>query len=89
MSKVDWPFNPRCLNIGNDKECHSACLNSCSCIAYAYAYDEKYNGTVTKFSCLVWNDSLLNLKQLSDDDKYGNDFYLKLAPSDLVTIGKN
>ena len=86
MSKVDWPFNPRCLNIGNDKECHSACLNSCSCIAYAYAYDQKYNRNVSELPCLVWDDSLLNLKQLSEK---GNDFYLKLAPSDLVTIGKN
>ena len=86
MSKVDWPENPLPLNILDDKECQSACSNDCSCIAYAYTYDQKYNRTVSKFPCLVWNDSLLNLKQLSEK---GNDFYLKLAPSDLVTIGKN
>ncbi|GMY31613.1 G-type lectin S-receptor-like serine/threonine-protein kinase At1g11300 [Fagus crenata] len=85
MSKVDWPENPLPLNILDDQECQSACLNDCSCIAYAYTYtyDQKYNRTVSKFPCLVWNDSLLNLKQLSEK---GNDFYLKLAPSDLVTI---
>ncbi|GMY11934.1 G-type lectin S-receptor-like serine/threonine-protein kinase At4g03230 isoform X4 [Fagus crenata] len=86
MSKVDWTKNPLGLDFVNDEECQSACLNNCSCLAYAYAYDPKYNRTSVPKSCLVWDDSLLNLKQLSDDDKYGNDFYLKLAPSDLVTI---
>ncbi|GMY31618.1 g-type lectin s-receptor-like serine/threonine-protein kinase sd1-13 [Fagus crenata] len=84
MSKVDWTENPLGLDIRIDKECQSACLNNCSCIAYAYV--QKPNRTGVTNSCLVWNDSLLNLKQLSDDDKYGNDFYLKLALSDLVPI---
>uniref|UniRef100_A0A2N9H5Z0 non-specific serine/threonine protein kinase n=1 Tax=Fagus sylvatica TaxID=28930 RepID=A0A2N9H5Z0_FAGSY len=81
MSRVDWTKNPLGLDFVNDKECQSACLNNCSCLAYAY--DPKYNRTSVTKSCLVWDDSLLNLKQLSED---GNDFYLKLAPSDLVTI---
>ena len=84
ISRVDWTKNPLGLDIVNDKECQSACLNNCSCLAYAY--DPKRNRTSVTKSCLVWDDSLLNLKQLSED---GNDFYLKLAPSDLVTIGKN
>ena len=87
ISRVDWTKNPLGLDIVNDKECQSACLNNCSCLAYAY--DPKRNRTSVTKSCLVWDDSLLNLKQLSDDDKYGNDFYLELALSDLVPIGKN
>ncbi|GMY31620.1 g-type lectin s-receptor-like serine/threonine-protein kinase [Fagus crenata] len=79
MSKVDWPHNLLYLeDIGNDKECQSACLNNCSCVAYDQKYDCKVDGNKL-IRCLVWDGSLLNLKQLSADDLYGNDFYLKLA----------
>ena len=87
MSKVDWPENPlQQLHIRNRLACESACLNNCSCIAYAY--DQKVDHNVYKFRCFVWNGPLLNLKKLSGDDKYGNEFYLKLAPSELATNGK-
>jgi hypothetical protein len=87
MSKVDWPGNPQQLHIANRTDCELACLNNCSCMAYAY--DQQIDRKLDlKTSCLVWVSSLLNLKQLSENDKYGNDFYLKLAPSDLVTPGK-
>ncbi len=91
MSKVDWPHNPLYLeDIGNDKECQSACLNNCSCVAYAYdqKYDRKVDGNKL-IRCLVWDGSLLNLKQLSADDLYGNDFYLKLASPSIKNSKKN
>uniref|UniRef100_A0A7N2MB12 Receptor-like serine/threonine-protein kinase n=1 Tax=Quercus lobata TaxID=97700 RepID=A0A7N2MB12_QUELO len=85
MSKVDWPDNPWHLDFGSDIECQSACLNNCSCIAYTYYY--KLRGL--KPPCLVWDGSLLNLKQLSADYIYGIDFNLKLATSDLVKQDTN
>ncbi|KAK7841104.1 g-type lectin s-receptor-like serine/threonine-protein kinase, partial [Quercus suber] len=40
-------------------------------------------------SCIpIWHGALLNLKQHSADDTNGIDFYLKLATSDLVKLGK-
>ena len=91
MSEVDWPHNPLYLeDIGNDKECQSACLNNCSCVAYAYdqKYDRKLDGNKL-IRCLVWDGSLLNLKQLSAVDLYGNDFYLKLASPSIKNSKKN
>ncbi|KAG6637704.1 G-type lectin S-receptor-like serine/threonine-protein kinase RKS1 [Carya illinoinensis] len=57
----------------------SACSTNCSCIAYAYDH--------RKHECLVWEGPLLNVKQLSEDDGYGNDFYLKLDPSESIMKG--
>jgi hypothetical protein len=90
MFKVYWPDNPLHLDMGDEKKCESACLNNCSCIAYAYEYEHFKNGhNFSMFRCFVWNGFLLNLKQHSVYARYAKDFYLKLAPSDLVTQGKN
>ena len=90
MSKVDWlDNNPLRSETSSDKECQSSCLNSCSCIAYAF--EQKLDpSSRNKYGtgCLIWNGSFSYLKQLSIEDKYGNDFYLKLPPQELVTIGK-
>ena len=86
MSNVDWLHNnPLPLEISSD-ECQSSCLNSCSCIAYAF--EQKFDHNRTKFGCLIWHGSFSYLKQLSIKDKSGNDFYLKLPPQELVTKGK-
>ncbi|GMY31621.1 G-type lectin S-receptor-like serine/threonine-protein kinase At4g03230 isoform X4 [Fagus crenata] len=86
MFKVYWPDNPLHLDMGDEKKCESACLNNCSCIAYAYEYEHFKNGhNFSMFRCFIWNGFLLNLKQHSVYARYAKDFYLKLAPSDLVT----
>ncbi|KAL0001039.1 hypothetical protein SO802_014820 [Lithocarpus litseifolius] len=36
MTNIDWLDSPLSLDIRSDKECESACLKNCSCIAYAY-----------------------------------------------------
>ncbi|KAG7957766.1 hypothetical protein I3843_11G191700 [Carya illinoinensis] len=77
--QVDWPLNPKKLDISDSVECMSACSTNCSCIAYAYDH--------RKHECLVWEGPLLNVKQLSEDDGYGNDFYLKLDPSESIMKG--
>ncbi|KAG6637710.1 hypothetical protein I3843_11G192200 [Carya illinoinensis] len=79
LPQVDWPRNPKKLDISDSVECMSACSTDCSCIAYAYDH--------RKHECLVWEGPLLNVKQLSEDDGYGNDFYLKLDPSESITKG--
>ncbi|KAK7841105.1 g-type lectin s-receptor-like serine/threonine-protein kinase, partial [Quercus suber] len=80
MSNVDWlDNNSMSLEISSDKECQSSCLNSCSCIAYAF--EQKLDPSSRNKSgtgCLIWNGSFSYLKQLPIGDKYGNDFYLKL-----------
>uniref|UniRef100_A0A7N2MA95 Uncharacterized protein n=1 Tax=Quercus lobata TaxID=97700 RepID=A0A7N2MA95_QUELO len=81
MSRIDWPDSPLSFDIGSGKECESACLNTCSCIAYAY--EDNYRSHKNKSKCLEWTGSLSYLKQLPDDD--GHDFYLKLSPLDLLT----
>ncbi|KAK9989082.1 hypothetical protein SO802_029321 [Lithocarpus litseifolius] len=84
MSNVDWLDKPKPLDISSNKECQSSCLNSCSCIAYAFK--EKFGpnrSDMTKSDCREWHDSFSYLKLPSIGDKYDNDFYLKLASLEL------
>nr|POE76373.1 g-type lectin s-receptor-like serine/threonine-protein kinase [Quercus suber] len=83
MSKVDWLDNPKPLEMSSNRECQSSCLNSCSCIAYAF--EEKFGPSRTKSDCIEWHGSFSYLKLPSIEDAYGNDFYLKLAPLELDT----
>ncbi|XP_043697901.1 G-type lectin S-receptor-like serine/threonine-protein kinase At2g19130 [Telopea speciosissima] len=74
MSNMRLPMNPQSVAIGSSLQaCEVACLNSCSCNAYAF------DGN----NCSVWKGDLLNLEQLSDGDTGRGDLYLKLAASEL------
>ncbi|XP_065633225.1 G-type lectin S-receptor-like serine/threonine-protein kinase At1g11300 isoform X2 [Quercus suber] len=86
MSNVDWLDNPKPLEISSNKECQSSCLNNCSCIAYAFKKKFGPNrSSRTKSDCIEWHGSFSYLKLPSIEDKYVNDFYLKLAPLELET----
>ncbi|XP_062151709.1 G-type lectin S-receptor-like serine/threonine-protein kinase At2g19130 [Alnus glutinosa] len=79
-SKV-LPAQPQSFGIGSAAECESACLNNCSCTAYAYANASNY--------CSVWFGDLLNLQQLSGDDPIGRTLYLKHAVYDFSSKKNN
>ncbi|GMY12670.1 G-type lectin S-receptor-like serine/threonine-protein kinase At1g11330 [Fagus crenata] len=64
-----WPYD---LYAPED-ECRQQCLQSCSCIAYAYDA-----GT----GCMSWNRSLIDTQELS---RNGVDLYIRLAYSELDT----
>ena len=72
VSNVILPDYPLTLPARSAKECKSACLNNCSCSAYAYDRE----------MCTVWSGDLLNLRQQSDHTSNGQDFYLKLAAAE-------
>ncbi|KAF8409390.1 hypothetical protein HHK36_005465 [Tetracentron sinense] len=63
---------------GSSEGCELACLNNCSCTAYAYGS----NG------CSIWVEDLLNLQQFSDDKSDGNDLYNRLAASEISSSKK-
>ncbi|KAI9186452.1 hypothetical protein LWI28_017371 [Acer negundo] len=69
------------LDVRSSMECKSASLSNCSWIAYSF--DEEAG------SCLVWDNDLLDLKQLSEVDANGKNFYLKLASSELNSLGQD
>ncbi|XP_042478191.1 G-type lectin S-receptor-like serine/threonine-protein kinase At2g19130 [Macadamia integrifolia] len=73
MSDMLLPINPKSVGVGSGQACELACLNNCSCNAYAY------DG-----GCSVWEGDLLNLQQLSAGDTSGRVLYLKLPPSELT-----
>uniref|UniRef100_F6H291 non-specific serine/threonine protein kinase n=1 Tax=Vitis vinifera TaxID=29760 RepID=F6H291_VITVI len=73
VSSVTLPNYPLTLPARSAQECKSACLNNCSCSAYAYDRE----------TCTVWSGDLLNLRQPSHYNSSGQDFYLKLAASEL------
>lgn len=60
------------------KNCKIACIKKCSCIAYMF-YNSK---------CLVWENILLNLTQVSDGHNNKYDLYVKLAASEKANGGK-
>ncbi|XP_019180012.1 PREDICTED: G-type lectin S-receptor-like serine/threonine-protein kinase RKS1 [Ipomoea nil] len=62
------PRHPQNVTVGSGAGCKSACLNNCSCTAYAY-HDDTY-------SCSFWVGELFNLKQ---QDAGGNTIYIRLA----------
>ncbi|TXG67197.1 hypothetical protein EZV62_008472 [Acer yangbiense] len=78
---ADLPINPQKLDVKSSRECEYATLNNCSRIAYSF--------DVETGSCLVWDNDLLDLKQLSEDDANGKNFYLKLANSELNSLEQN
>ncbi|XP_038981798.1 G-type lectin S-receptor-like serine/threonine-protein kinase At2g19130 [Phoenix dactylifera] len=66
------PDNSDTLPAKSAKQCELACLNNCSCTAYAFGS-----------GCLIWNGDLWDLKHLSDNDTEAVDLYIRLAASDL------
>ncbi|GMY37170.1 G-type lectin S-receptor-like serine/threonine-protein kinase At1g11330 [Fagus crenata] len=55
-------------------ECSQQCLESCSCIAYAYE---------SGIGCMSWNRSLIDAQKFSIS---GSDLYIRVAYSELGTI---
>ncbi|KAK8706208.1 hypothetical protein V6N13_049783 [Hibiscus sabdariffa] len=82
IPNIRLPVND--MSLTNDKSlknCKSACLRDCSCIAYTIGYDG---------NCSVWREDLLNIQYLSYGDNLGKDLYLRrlkaeLAPSRVKT----
>lgn len=74
-SNMKLPENPQSLAAGSDKECQAACLNNCSCTAYAFNDN----------ACSIWIGDLFNAQQLTqgDTDTSGSSFYLRLTASDV------
>ncbi|KAK9102636.1 hypothetical protein Sjap_019890 [Stephania japonica] len=63
------------LAMDNAKKCELACLQNCSCSAYAY--DTTSSSSGNSIQCLLWYGNLLNIEQL---DNKGNGLYIRLAP---------
>ncbi|XP_068667595.1 G-type lectin S-receptor-like serine/threonine-protein kinase At2g19130 isoform X2 [Aristolochia californica] len=73
MPKMQLPENSKTLTVENAESCKLACLDKCSCTAYAYGTE----------GCLYWNGDLQNLRQLSEGDSKAADLYIRLAASEL------
>ncbi|KAL0354162.1 UNVERIFIED_CONTAM: G-type lectin S-receptor-like serine/threonine-protein kinase [Sesamum angustifolium] len=71
------PDNFQLMTVGSAGECESACLNNCSCTAYAYDGNQ----------CSLWNGELLNLQQLNEGDGNGKTIYIRLSASSSVFSG--
>ncbi|CAL5393173.1 unnamed protein product [Camellia sinensis] len=75
IPKVRLPFNPIVFQDRGAFDYDSACLNICSCSAFAYGSD----------GCSIWSEDLFNVEQLKDDDPDRSDFYLKLSASAFLS----
>lgn len=58
--------------------CKAACLNNCSCTAYAYNRSGH---------CLRWNGDIIDLEQLSANDPDGKTIFIKLSSSEFDSGG--
>ncbi|KAF8409392.1 hypothetical protein HHK36_005467 [Tetracentron sinense] len=76
--KMRLPVNNLSLAVGSTEGCELACLNNCSCTAYAYGSG----------GCSIWVGDLLNLQQFSDDDSEGDDLFIRLAASENLNSKK-
>ncbi|KAG8385658.1 hypothetical protein BUALT_Bualt03G0068100 [Buddleja alternifolia] len=70
LNRVKLPDNTR-WSLTLEADCGSQCLNSSSCIAYAF-----YTG----IGCMLWNESLIDVQKFSSG---GADLYIRLAYSEL------
>ncbi|XP_062177119.1 G-type lectin S-receptor-like serine/threonine-protein kinase At2g19130 [Alnus glutinosa] len=75
MPNVRLPVNSKAYNwaVSDRINCEAACMNNCSCTAYAY----NRSGY-----CMIWEGAIFNLQQLSDAGETGEYIYLKLAPNE-------
>ncbi|XP_041011869.1 receptor-like serine/threonine-protein kinase SD1-8 isoform X2 [Juglans microcarpa x Juglans regia] len=79
VPNVRLPINPKAYPAANAKRCEFACMNDCSCPAYAH----------NSSGCMIWEGGLLNLQQLSDGREAGQDIYLRLAADELQSTKRN
>ncbi|XP_062150847.1 G-type lectin S-receptor-like serine/threonine-protein kinase At2g19130 [Alnus glutinosa] len=71
MPNVRLPVNSKAYWAESARiNCEAACMNNCSCTAYAY----NRSGY-----CMIWEGAIFNLQQLSDAGETGQYIYLKLA----------
>ncbi|KAF8409410.1 hypothetical protein HHK36_005486 [Tetracentron sinense] len=70
--RMRLPVMPQSLAVGSAEDCKLACMNNCSCTAYAY-------GSV---GCSIWVGDLLNLQEFSNYESAGSNLYLRLAASE-------
>ncbi|XP_062009541.1 G-type lectin S-receptor-like serine/threonine-protein kinase B120 isoform X2 [Rosa rugosa] len=73
MSSMSLPEGKELEYARSIVQCESACINNCSCTAYAYVNSD----------CSIWSGDLLNLQQLTADDGNGATLYLRLAASEF------
>ncbi|KAG7978083.1 hypothetical protein I3843_05G064500 [Carya illinoinensis] len=79
IPNVRLPINPKAYPAANAKRCEFACINDCSCPAYAH----------DSSGCMIWEGGLLNLQQLSDGRETGQDIYLRLAADERQSTKRN
>ncbi|KDP38978.1 hypothetical protein JCGZ_00735 [Jatropha curcas] len=60
------------------RECERVCLRNCSCTAYSTLNITDGTG------CLLWFDELIDIREYNEN---GQDFYIRLSASDLVSSG--
>ncbi|PVH64373.1 hypothetical protein PAHAL_2G251900 [Panicum hallii] len=80
VAHVTLPYDPRRIEDATmQSNCAEACLNDCSCTAYAYS----------KSICSVWHGELLNVKQNDGNAITSQDvLYIHLAARDLQSFRK-
>ncbi|WRX28965.1 S-locus glycoprotein domain - like 10 [Theobroma cacao] len=76
-SSYSSPSGPE-VSSTDAKACEVACLNNCSCTAYAYNKSGH---------CLRWFGDILNLQQLSEEDPNGKTIFIKLSASEFDSSG--
>lgn len=74
------PLGDKVLKLPGIEECKLACLNNCSCTAYAHN---------SSSACSSWYGELFGLDQLSKSNPNGTTLFIKLAASELPKPGGN
>ncbi|XP_059437237.1 receptor-like serine/threonine-protein kinase SD1-8 [Corylus avellana] len=72
ISNMQLPVYSKAYLAVNASRCKLACMENCSCTAYAY----------NRSGCMIWEGALFNLRQLSDGGETRQDIYLRLAAAE-------
>ncbi|XP_042985332.1 receptor-like serine/threonine-protein kinase SD1-6 isoform X1 [Carya illinoinensis] len=69
ISSMKLPVNSKAYLAMSARRCELACMNNCSCTAYAH----------NSSGCMIWKGALLKLQRASDGGEAGQDIYLRLS----------
>jgi hypothetical protein len=74
ISNIRLPVYSKTYLAVTASRCELACMENCSCVAYAY----------NRSGCMIWEGTLLNLQQLPYGGEIGQDIYLRLAADEYL-----
>jgi hypothetical protein len=76
ISNMRLPVHSKTYLAMNASRCELACMENCSCVAYAY----------NRSGCMIWEETLVNLQKLPYGGEIGQDILVKIDTRKLSRV---